>query len=96
MDHLSSSPWEIFSCKKSFLVISEMLRPFVNTMTPDENYFLCNRENLPIPIQMKLSKELKIFSQFFTALLRSTFNFEYFEKNTSLRGYVFPDLWNAK
>ena len=73
-----------------------MLRPFVNTLTPDENYFLCNRENLPIPIQMKLSKELKIFSQFFTALLRSTFNFEYFEKNTSLRGYVFPDLWNAK
>ena len=28
-----------FSWKKSFLVISEILRPFVNTLTPDEKYF---------------------------------------------------------
>ena len=31
--------------KKSFLVISEMLRPFVNTLTPDKKYFPGNREN---------------------------------------------------
>ena len=29
---------------------------------------------------MKLSEKVKIFSQFFTAFLNSTFNFEHFEK----------------
>ena len=45
--HIFSSLWENFSWKKSFLVISEILRPFVNTLTPDKKLFLCNRENLP-------------------------------------------------
>ena len=31
---------ENFSWKKSFLVISEILRPFVNTLTPDDKYSL--------------------------------------------------------
>ena len=38
-----------------------MLRLFVNTLSADEKYFLCNTENLPEPIQMELSKKLKIF-----------------------------------
>ena len=29
---------------------------------------------------MQASKKLKMFSQFFTAFLKSTFNFEYFEE----------------
>ena len=54
------------SWKKFFLVVSEILRSFFNILTPDENYFLRNRQNLPQPTQMKLSKKIKIFSQFST------------------------------
>ena len=82
-----------FTWKRSFLVISEILRPSVKTLTPDENYFLWNRENLAEPIQMKFSKKLKIFSVFFTAVRKSTFNFELFEPKMSLIAYVFPELW---
>ena len=57
-----------------------MLRPFVNTFTPNEKYFLGNREALWQPIQMKLSEKLNIFSQFSTDFLRSAFNFKHFEK----------------
>ena len=57
-----------------------MLRPFVNALTSDENYFLCKRDNFPQPIQMTLSQKLKTFSQFFAAFLKSTFNFEHFPK----------------
>ena len=39
---------------------------------------------------MQLFKEPKSFSPFFTAFLKSTFNFEHFEKKkTSLIAYVF-------
>ena len=78
--HLCSSLWENFSYKNSLLVISEILRPFVNTMTPKENYFLCNWDNLAQPIQMKLSKKLKRLPQFFTTFLKSTFNLEHSKK----------------
>ena len=69
-----------FQLEKSFLVISEILRPFVDTLTPDENYFHGKRENVRQPIQMKLSKELKISVELFTGFSKSTFNFKYLEK----------------
>ena len=92
---MCSSLWKYFSWKKSFLVISGILRPFFNTLTLDDNFFLGNRENLPQPIQMQLSRKLQIFSPFFTAFLRDTLNFENLEKKKkkmSLVAYVFPKL----
>ena len=50
----------------SVLVVSKIFRPFVNTFTPDDKYSLGNKEILLQPIQFQLSKELKIFSHFFT------------------------------
>ena len=47
---------EEFQWEKSILVISEILRPFVNTFTPDDKYSVGNRYNLPQPIQMELYK----------------------------------------
>ena len=58
----------------SVLVVSKILRAFVNTFTPDDKYSRDNSEILKQPIQIKLSKEIKIFSQFFTAFLKSPFN----------------------
>ena len=69
-----------FQLKKYFLVIYEILRTLVNTLTPDGNYFLCNRENSRQPIEMELTNKLKNYSQFSTAFLKSTFNFQYFAK----------------
>ena len=60
--------------------MSETLRPSVDTLTPVEKYFLGNRENLQQIIQMNLSKTVKIFFQFFTAFLKSSFNLKHFEK----------------
>ena len=64
----------------SLLVVSKILRPFVNRLTPDDKYSLSNKEILPQPIQFQLSKKLDVFFEVFTACLKSIFNFEYFEK----------------
>ena len=65
---------------KSFLVISEILRPLFNLLTQDDKYCLGDRENLLEPIEMQLSKNRQIFSDAFTAFLKSTFDYEHFEK----------------
>ena len=44
---------------------------------------------------MQLSQKLKMFSQFFTEFLKSTFNFKHFEKKMRLIAYVFPKLETA-
>ena len=46
--------------KMSLLVICEILKAFVNTLTVDGNYPFQNYENFPLPIQMQLSNE-KLF-----------------------------------
>ena len=45
----------------SLLVTCETLGLFVNTLTADGKYCVCNSENLPQPIQMELSKETNNF-----------------------------------
>ena len=52
----------------------------VNTLTADEKYPVLDRDNLKIPILMQLSQKQETFSQFFSAFLESTLNFEYFGK----------------
>ena len=59
----------------SLLVIFEILGLFVNTVTVDEKYSLLNRKNLPQPIEMKLSKKQKRFSEFFSPYLKFTSTF---------------------
>ena len=62
------------------LVLSKILRLFVNTLTDDDKYSLLDRENLTQPIQMLLSQKQKTSSQFFSAFLKSTLNFTHFQK----------------
>ena len=45
---------------------------------------------------MKLSQELKIFSQVFTGFVKSTFSLRHFPKERSLIPYLFPELWTGK
>ena len=51
-----------------------------NKLTADYEYSHRNRENLPLLIQMQLSKKPKIFCHNFIAFLKSTLNFELFQK----------------
>ena len=45
----------------SLLMICEVLELLVNTLTSDDKYSICNREDLPEPIQMQLSQKEKSF-----------------------------------
>ena len=62
------------------LVLCKFLRLLVKTLTDDEKYSLLYRENLMQPIQILLSQKRNTFSQFFAAFLKSTLNFEHFQK----------------
>ena len=72
------------------LVLCKFLRLLVKTLTDDEKFSLLYRENLMQPIQILLSEKPKIFSQFFSAFLKSTLNFEHFQKKMTLIADVFP------
>ena len=60
--------------------VSEILGVFVNTLTANDKYSFLNRKNLLEPIQLQMSKIQKSFSQFFAVYLKSTTDFEHFEK----------------
>ena len=62
------------------LVLCKILGLFVNTLTDDDKYSLLYRDNLTQPIQILLSQKPKTFSEFFSAFLKSTLNFEHFQK----------------
>ena len=62
------------------LVLCKFLRLFVKILTDDEKYSLLYRDNLTQPIQILLSQKQKTFSQLFSALLKSTLNFQHSRK----------------
>ena len=62
------------------LVTCKISTYFPNTPSADSKYLLLNRDNLTQPIQLQLSRKQKAFSQFFSALFKSSLNFEHVEK----------------
>ena len=73
-------PVKMIQLEKSLLVLCKILRLFVNTLTADEKYSPLNRINLMQPIQILLSEKEKTFSEFFAPFLKSTLNYEPFQK----------------
>ena len=73
-----------------------MLWLFVNTFTADDKYFPLNRNSLTQPILKQLSQKGKNFSEFFSAVLTSTLNFEQFQKKVDPRSQLFPKLRTRK
>ena len=51
------------------------------TMSADYEYFRSNRENIPLPIQMRISQKPKTNWCNLIAFLQSTLNLKHFEKN---------------
>ena len=72
--------WRQLCYKKSLLVICKISRLFPNTLSADGKYSLLNTDNLTQPIQMQLSQKEKTFSNFFSAFLKSSLNFDHFLK----------------
>ena len=78
------------------LLLSKILRLFVNTLTDDDKYCLLYRDYLTQPIQILLSQKQQTFSQFFSPFLKSTLNFEHFQEKMSLIAHVFLKLSSPK
>ena len=78
------------------LVLCKIFRLFVNTLTDDDKYCVLYRDNLTQSIQILLSQKQKTFSQFFSAFLKCTLNFEHFQKKMTLIADVFPKLPSPK
>ena len=51
---------------------------------------------LPQPIQFQLSKKLSVFSDVFTASLKSTFNFEHLQENVQPHRLCISDIIDGK
>ena len=68
----------------SVLVTSESFRPFVNTLTPDENYSLRNMQVFWQQIQTLLSQKVKTFCGFFIAFPKCAWNLEHSQKKKSI------------
>ena len=92
-NHIFQYFWQILIWKKSLLVICEILGFFINTWNANDNYSLCNRENLLQPIQMQLPKKQKNFFRiFWCVFLKCTSNFEHFEKKDDLHSSCISEV----
>ena len=78
------------------LVLWKIIGLFVNTLSEDDRYCLLYKDNLLQPIQILLSQKQKTFSEFFSPFLKSTLNFEHFQKKMTLIADVFPKLPSPK
>ena len=78
------------------LVLCKFSGLFVNTLTDDDKYSLLYGDNLTQPIQILLSQKQKTVSQFGSAFLKATLNFEHFQKKINLIADVFPKLPSPK
>ena len=78
------------------LVLCKILGLFVNTLSEDDRYCPLYKDNLLQPIQIILSQKRKTFSEFGSAFLTSTLNFEHFQKKINLIAYVFRKLPSPK
>ena len=61
-------------------MLYKILTRFPNRLTADDKDSLLNRDNLTQAIQTLLSQKEKTFSEILYSFLKSTLNFEHFEK----------------
>ena len=74
------------------LVTSEILRLFLNTLTPDDMY---SRRNIQIfwqQIQTPLSQKGKTLCGFFIAFLQCAWNLEHSEKKEKYPGLIITEI----
>ena len=69
---------------------SEILGLFVNILTADHNYCLCNKENL------QEFKKQNVLSQFVAVFLKSTSNFDHFETNEDTHNLSLSEITDCE
>ena len=77
-------------------MLYKILRLFLNTLIAYDKYSLDNRDNLTEPIQILLSQKLKTSSQFFSAFLKSSLNFEHFQKKDDPHSRRISDIMDSE
>ena len=78
--------------KKSALVTSEILRLFVNTLTPDDKYSRRNMQIFWQQPQTLLCQKGKTFRDFFIAFLKCAWNLEHSEKEEEYPSLIITEI----
>ena len=94
--HIYWSLWRQLTCKRSLLVIRKILNLFPNTLSANGKYFPLNGENLTQPIQMQLSQKPKTFPQFVAAFLKTSLNFEHFQRKNDSHSRAISEITDYK
>ena len=94
--HIYWSLWRQLTCKRSLLVIRKILNLFPNTLSANGKYFPLNGENLTQPIQMQLSQKPKTFPQFVPAFLKTSLNFEHFQRKNDSHSWAISEITDYK
>ena len=76
----------------SALVISEISRLFLKTLTPDENYSLRNMQIFWQQIQTLLSQKGKTLCGFFIAFLKCAWNLKHSEKKEEYPSLIISEI----
>ena len=84
------------SWKKSPSVWYEILRLFLNALTADDKYSGSNMQNFPQQFQTPASQKQKIFSEFFIAFLKCTWNLEHFQKKDGYPSLIISEIIDAE
>ena len=84
------------SWKKSALVLSKILRLFVNNLTAADKYSRSIMQNLRQLIQTPLSQKQKTFSGFFIELLKYALNFEPFLKKDESSRLIISEIIDSE
>ena len=87
-----SSFWPKLSLRKLFLIRSEIFALLINTLTANYEYSDSNRENLPLQIQIKVSKKSWGLLPYVFEIFRIRIKFSMFWKILSTIGQMIVKL----
>ena len=76
----------------SALVISQIFRLFINTMTLDVKYFRRNMQIFWPQLETPLSQEKNTFSQFLIAFLKCAWNLDHSEKKKEYPSLIITEI----
>ena len=74
----------------------EILSLFVNALTVDDKYSGSNMQNLRQQFQTPWSRKQKIFSGFFIAFLKCTWNLEHLQKKDEYPSLIISEIIDAE
>ena len=80
----------------SALVISEIFRLFVNTLTPDEEYSRRNMQIFWPQLQMPLFQKWKSFCRLFIAYPKCSLNLEHSEKTEEYPSLIITEIFASE